>query len=177
MQRVSVVGTSGVGKTTLTGVLARALDVPALQLDAVHHLPGWTPIDTPTFRERVGAFVARPGWVVDGNYAAVRDLVWARADTVVYLDYPRWRVMRQLVPRTLRRLITREELYNGNREQLPNLLSRDPDRNILLWAWTTHRAKREEFTAAMADPANAGLRFVHLTSPAHTADFVRTLRE
>jgi hypothetical protein len=55
--------------------------------------------------------------VVDGNYSRMRDIVWSRVDTVIWVDPPRHRAMRQFIWRTLRRMATRAELWNGNREQ------------------------------------------------------------
>jgi len=85
VQRVSVVGTSGSGKSTLARELARRLGASWLELDSVYHLADWTPLDAAEFRARVAAVAAGERWVIDGNYSTVRDLVWARADTVVWL--------------------------------------------------------------------------------------------
>ena len=44
------------------------------------------------------AAVTGERWVIDGNYTSqVKDLVWARADTVVWLDLPRRTVMRRII--------------------------------------------------------------------------------
>jgi adenylate kinase family enzyme len=80
---VSVVGNSGSGKTTLGRALADRLGLPSVELDAIYHQADWRPLPLERFRERVGAIVEGPGWVVDGNYTAVRQMVWARTDTVV----------------------------------------------------------------------------------------------
>jgi adenylate kinase family enzyme len=112
----------------------------------------------------VGAIVGEDSWVIDGNYSSVRDLVWARADTVVWFDLPKQVVMRQVIGRTLRRTIRREELWNGNREPLANLWRPDPQHNIILWAWTNHSKYRKRFSAAVEDERYAGLRFVRLGS-------------
>ncbi|HET8657654.1 MAG TPA: hypothetical protein VFM55_01495 [Micromonosporaceae bacterium] len=114
MRRVAVVGNSGSGKTVLGRALAGQLAVPFVELDAIYHQPGWQTLPAPELRRRVEALVAGDGWVMDGNYSAVRDLVWARADTVVYFDLPRRVVMRQVILRTLGRLVTRAELWNGS---------------------------------------------------------------
>src|ERR1700689_1509181 len=110
MRRVAVVGNSGSGKTTLAAAVAQTLGVPHLELDSVFQQPGWKPLDKDLFRVRVAEFAAGDGWVIDGNYSSVQDLVWQRADTVLWIDLPRRTVMRQLVRRTLRRMVTREEL-------------------------------------------------------------------
>jgi adenylate kinase family enzyme len=167
MRRVSVVGNSGSGKTTFARDLAGRLGVPHTELDSVFHQPGWTPLPPDEFRAAIGEVAARDAWVVDGNYREVRELLWHRADTVVFMDLPRHEVLSQLVPRTLRRLVMREELWNGNREELHNLLSRDPEQSIILWSVTQHRKYRRRYVTAMHDPRWSHIGWVHLDSRRH----------
>jgi adenylate kinase family enzyme len=169
MRRVGVVGNSGSGKSTLGRQLAHALAVPFVELDAIYHQSGWQPMRREEFRARVAAAVAGDGWVVDGNYSAVRDLVWARADTVVWFDLPRRTVMRQIVLRTLRRTVTRERLWNDNREPLSNLYHRSPEQSIIVWAWTRHATYHHRYSQAAADPAYAHISFVRIRSRADAA--------
>jgi adenylate kinase family enzyme len=171
VQRISVVGNSGSGKTTLAAALAAALAVPHLELDAVFHQAGWQPLPGEQFRAVVRDFVAAEAWVVDGNYGAARDIVWPRADTVVWVDPPRSRVMRQLVWRTLTRMARRTELWNGNRERWTGLLRVDPQKSIIRWAWTRHRIVRERYLRAQGDPANGHLEFVRLRTRAQIREF------
>ena len=175
MQRVSVVGTSGAGKSTLARSLAVALDADFLELDSVNHQADWVPLPTPEFRRRVASAVAGERWVVDGNYSKVRDLVWGRADTVVWIDLPRRTVMRRVIWRSFRRAAGRVELWNGNRERWRNLFALDKEESVISWAWQTHAANRAKFEAAMADPANGHLRFVRLSSPAAVRRFLRAV--
>jgi adenylate kinase family enzyme len=162
-----VVGNSGSGKSTLARALATELGVPHIELDAIFHQPGWRPLPATEFRARVEAAIASDGWVVDGNYSTVRDLVWARADTVVWLDLPRRAVMRQVIWRTVRRVALRVELWNGNRERWRNLLSRDPDQSVIMWAWRRHSVYQARYTAATTDPAWRHLTFVAVRSRTH----------
>jgi adenylate kinase family enzyme len=177
VQRVSVVGNTGSGKTTLAAALGRAMGVPHLELDSVFHQPDWEPLDRDEFRRRVGEYVAADRWVVDGNYSSVRDLVWGRADTVVWLDLSRSRVMRQILWRTIRRAALRKELWNGNRERWANLFTADPQESVVAWAWTRHRVYRERYQAASRDPANAHLNFVRVRSPRERTALLRRARE
>ena len=160
MLRVSVVGNSGSGKTSLARELAAAMDVPLLELDSIFHLPGWTELPPEEFRARVSEFARGDAWVVDGNYSTVRLLVWARADTVVWVDPPHPVVMARVVRRTLRRVVTREELWNGNREPWSNIFSVDPARSIVAWSWTQRHKYRDRYSAAMTDPEWAHVEFV-----------------
>jgi adenylate kinase family enzyme len=177
VRRVSVTGTAGSGKSTLARELAALLQVPHLELDSVFHQPEWTPLPRDEFRARVERFAAQDGWVTDGNYSSVQDLVWQRADTVAWLDLPRHLVMRRLLWRTARRVMTRQELWNGNREHWRAFFSLDPEQSILVWAWTTHARNQARYLAASQDPANAHLTFVRLTSPGAARRFLTATRE
>jgi adenylate kinase family enzyme len=177
MRRISVVGNSGSGKTTLALALARALGSPHLELDSIFHQPGWQPLQTELFRARVEEFIAADSWVVDGNYSEVRELVWARADTVVWLDPPRRQVMRQLTRRTLRRMVTGAELWNGNTENWRTLFRfrADSEQSILVFAWTHHGKYRARYQAAPRDIANQHLTFIRVPSRAAAARLVSGL--
>jgi len=136
--RVVVQGTSGSGKSTLSIALADTLGVACLELDGLYQQPNWTGLELEEFRARVSAYVARPRWVVDGNYSQVRDIIWPLATTIVLIDLPRRVVMSRVIKRTVLRIVKRERLWNDNRESWRNALSRDPMRNIVLWAWNSH---------------------------------------
>ncbi|MEV0337008.1 hypothetical protein [Nocardia sp. NPDC050717] len=173
MRRISVVGTSGSGKSTLAGEIARRLGIPHIELDAIHHQAGWTPMPAPEFRAAVAERIAGDTWVVDGNYRTkLGDLVWRRADTVVWFDLPRSLVMRQIVTRTVGRAVTRRELWNGNREAWRDMFSRDPARSVIRWAWTTHATNRARHLAAQEDPAYGDVTFVRLDSRRAVAEFL-----
>jgi len=174
VQRVSVVGNSGSGKSTLSRSLAAALGAEFLELDSVNHQADWEPLPTSEFRQRVAAVAAAERWVIDGNYTKVRDLVWARADTVVWLDLPKRTVMRRVIWRSFRRVAGRVELWNGNRERWRNLLALNKEESVIAWAWQMHDSNRVKFEAAIADPENSHLRFIRLTSPGAVRRFLRS---
>ncbi len=172
---MSVVGTSGAGKSTLSAALAARIGGDFLELDSVHHQPGWEPIATEEFRRRVAAVTASERWVIDGNYSKVRDLVWTRADTVVWLDLPKRTVMRRIIWRSLWRAAGRVELWNGNRERWRNFFTLDKEESVIVWAWQMHAPNRVKFEAAMADPGNSHLEFVRLKKPATVRRFLRSV--
>ncbi len=176
MERISVVGCSGSGKTTLSRALAARLGVPHLEVDALNHQAGWTPRHPDELRADLAAFVAGDRWVVDGNYVhlGVGDLVWPRADTVLWVDPPRQVVMRQVIHRTLRRVATREVLWNGNREPWTNLYSLDPERNIIAWAWTRFPEYRARYARAAGDGTWAHLDVRRLRTRAEVEALLRS---
>ena len=170
VQRISVVGISGAGKSTLAGRLAERLGIEHIEIDGLFHQPGWVRLPKDELRTVVAAKLAAPGWVCDGNYSAVQPLVWERADTVVWLDPPRRTVMRQIILRTLRRVITRKELWNGNRETVRNAFFERG--SVIRWAWTHYTPNHDKYAGAIEDPQWTNLNFVRLRSRAEVNRFL-----
>lgn len=169
MRRCAVIGASGSGKSTLAGQVAHSLDVERIDLDELFHGPGWSLPETPELRRRITealdrADADRGGWVVSGNYSTTADIVHGRADTIVWLDLPRWRSTSRVIRRSLKRAATRQELWGGNRERFRNLVSRDPATNIIVWAWTSHPRVRSQYEALARSPLWARATVHRLTS-------------
>lgn len=148
MERVWVVGDSGSGKTTMARALSERLGAPHVELDGLFHEPGWTEAQPDVFRARVEGESREARWVIDGNYSSrVGDVVVARADTVVWLDYPvriRWP---RVVRRSIRRAVDRQVLWNGNREHVSFWVRPD---HPMWWTLTHHRSIQRRY-AEMSD--------------------------
>ena len=173
MERVVVVGTSCSGKTTLARQLSRVLEAPHVEMDAIHWMPGWQERPVDEVRRMAGEAAAAERWVMDGNYSAVRDIVWGRATAVVWLNYPFRVVLWRCLRRTITRAITREELFSGNRESFRmSFLSRD---SIILWAVTSHRHVRREYRQILNGAEFPHLRVIELRGSAEAGQLVATL--
>jgi len=158
------VGNSGSGKSTVAARVAALLDVPHIEMDALHHGPNWTEVPDEVMRARVTDAVRGDGWVADGNYSAVRDLLWPRAELLVWLDLPLHVILRRLTRRTFHRWRQKEELWGlaGNRESLrTQLASRD---SLFLWTLTSHRSRRRRYLELIAGNEYPQLRIVRLTT-------------
>lgn len=166
MQRVIVVGPSGSGKTTVAAALADRTGLPHTELDALWWDPGWTEVGAEEFGRRLAPVVATERWVLCGNYFSVgtRELAWPRADTIVFLDFPRWRTIVRIVLRTVRRSARRTELWpgTGNRETMRTMLRRD---ELLRFAWGAYPKYRARYSSIREDPGLAHLTVIRLGSP------------
>ena len=177
MRRVSVIGCSGSGKTTAARAIADRLGLRYLELDSLFHQPDWKPRPDDEFRAEVTEFARAKHWVIDGNYTShgVADVVWPVADTIVWVDPPRRTVMWRVIRRTLRRVITRQELWNGNREPWSNLWNPRPEKNIIVWAWTRFHPTRQRYEDALSGGVWDHLDVHRLRSERETEEFLARL--
>jgi adenylate kinase family enzyme len=172
-RRIVIYGNSGSGKSTLGRALSARLGVPYIELDeVVHYRPNWEDRTDEDFRAQVRARLdASPeGWICDGNYRAVRDLVLPQADTAIWLRLPFPVVYWRLVSRTIPRSIRREALWHGNHESLrQTFFSKE---SMLLWGLTSWRRSRRSIAAALASIPH-GARVIELRRPGEVEALLR----
>lgn len=173
LSRVVVVGSSCAGKTTFARTLAKRLDVDHVELDRLFWLPAWTKREPAEFRDLVDTKTAGGAWVTDGNYSAVRDILWSRATAVIWLDYAFPLVLWRAVRRAVHNAATGQETCNGNRETW-RLTFFSPD-SILLWVISTFHERRRRYTSLFegADYANANK--IRLNSAAAAKAFLASI--
>lgn len=155
MERVVVIGCAGSGKSTLARQLASQTGLPLVERDALGQE------GSPGYMSAIAAMAAQPRWILDGPPYYADALVYAAADTVVFLDYPKalvlWRV--------LRRTATIEMLRRPAGAHRPQGLAALRDReHPLRWAWTSHTDRHLEGLALMAQPGPAEI--LRFTRPA-----------
>jgi adenylate kinase family enzyme len=170
MKKVHIIGSSGAGKSTLAAALAKQLDVPHIQIDALNWEPGWVQVPDKVLRQRVQDAIKKPAWVIDGNYAKVRDLIWPQIDTLIWLDYSLPLVMWRQLRRAAKRVVWREECCNGNYETLRHTLSRDA---AWYWALTTHQHRKREMRERLSQVEATRFRVLHFQSPRAAARWLQ----
>jgi len=172
-KRIVVVGSSGSGKTTLAETIARKLNIPHIELDALHWQANWQETELEVFRHRVELALEGQEWVLDGNYAKVRDITWGRADTLLWLELPLPVVLWRLTRRTVQRAVSQEELWNGNRENWHEaLFSRD---SLFLHMLRTRKRHRQDYTQLVKEPEYSHLQVIHLRSLTQVNDWIAQL--
>jgi adenylate kinase family enzyme len=146
--RVIVIGTSATGKSTFAQQLATIKSMPLVQLDPLFWDKDWTPKPKEEFIRLIEAATAQNEWLVDGNYGAVREQLWSKANVVIWLNYSLPVVLWRGLKRTVKRVISQQELWHGNKESFRrSFLSRE---SILVWILTTHARRTREFEALKA---------------------------
>ncbi|MGW1861874.1 hypothetical protein [Streptomyces collinus] len=88
-------------------------------MDSLFRGPGWSGVDLDVFRARTQKVVAAERRVIAGShFRQLADLVWAQADTVVWLDLPRRVSYSRVFRRTARQVVRREDVFPGYRQSL-----------------------------------------------------------
>lgn len=172
LKRICIVGCSGAGKTTLGRDLALRLNVAAVDLDELNWLPNWQSRSAAEFGALLDPVLEKEGWVISGNYGAVRPQIWSRTQAVVWLDYNFSVVMGRLLRRTLRRSLYGEACCGGNRETLQLALSRE---SVLFYGLKAYAQRHGTYPALMAHPDYAHLQFFRFHSPRETRAWLTQL--
>jgi hypothetical protein len=175
--RILILGRTGSGKTTLARTLAGALGVPHVELDSLYFEENFATASLPVLRERTTEAIAGDRWITDGNKRAVRDLVWPRADTIIWLDFPFyvsvWRLAKRARTRTS--ALSAQASQSGQRIGLPKQLFAAA-RGVLT-ALRSHRGQRREYPRLFAEPANRHLAVARLRSPRATQQWLARVTE
>jgi adenylate kinase family enzyme len=174
-QRINIVGTSGSGKSTAGKLIAKKLGYPYVELDEIYWKPNWTESTEEELFSNLERSLEGESWVLDGNYSRTVPIKWRRVQWVVWLDFPYWLTLYQVISRTIRRSVTKEALWAGNRESLRKaLFSRD---SIIWWCLTSLGKNRRQYLAAMSDARYRHIRFVRIRSRKALVAFIESLPE
>lgn len=100
MRRVLIIGPCGSDKSTLARELAPRLGLPLTHMDQLGWQAGWIETEKAELHARLAGVVAGETWLIEGNYGSILAPRLARADTVIYLDFPirlcLWRLAKRI---------------------------------------------------------------------------------
>ena len=172
---VVVIGATSSGKSTLAEQLAERLDMDFIELDALNWEPNWQQAPLEVFRARVEKATQAERWVVAGNYHVVRDLIWPKAEAVIWLDYSLWRIFWQLTGRTFARWWSQELLWGTNREPLLAHLKFWSKESLYNWLFKTYGRRKREIPMLLSQPEHQHLKLIRFTHPKERDEWFRNL--
>ena len=173
--KIVIVGSSSSGKTTLGRELSKILNQPHQELDFFNWEENWTEANHEVFRQRVDQFTSGEKWITDGNYGRVQDLTIDRATIVIWLDYKLPLILSRFFRRSIRRCITQEELWNGNKESLKNSMwGKD---SLLAWILQVYQKNKARYEEMISQNDSSERKFLRFKTPKQTKNFVQKLEK
>ncbi len=136
MERILIIGCGGAGKSTLARQLGEKLDLPVVHLDKLFWKPGWVESTKDEIDEKIRQELAKPRWIMDGNYNRTMPERVKYCDTIIYLDFSRVACLLGVLKRVITTYGTvRPDMGEGCPERF--------DLEFLKWVWNYNRDKRE----------------------------------
>ncbi len=167
MKRIVIIGSSGSGKSTLARQLGATLNLPIIHLDVHYWKPGWVESDSTEWQQKVADFVREEAWIIDGNYRQTLDIRLQAADTVVFLDLPRWLCVMRAIKRRLMYLYRpRPDIAPGCKESLFDAHFW----RFLGWIWNYNKRARPDVLYRLSQ-LRPDQQLFWLRSPAEVARF------
>ena len=173
MKRIVIIGTSCSGKTTLAKTIALKLNIKHIELDKLHWKPNWVERETDDFKSLVVEEIKEETWVTDGNYSVLRDVLWSRSTTIIWLNYSFSKVLYRAITRSFRRSLTKEVIFSENTESFKrSFFSRE---SIIVWVIKTHRSKYKKYSEVLYNGSMSEKNIIELKSQSETNNYISSL--
>jgi adenylate kinase family enzyme len=142
MERIVIIGCGGSGKSTLARQLGEKLNIPVVHLDKLWWKPNWVETSREEFDAKLAEELAKPRWIMDGNFDRTMPERVARCDTIIYLDFSRVACLLGV----LKRVIT---TYGKVRPDMGDGCPERFDWEFMKWVWNFNKEKRQKYYALL----------------------------
>ena len=143
VNKITIIGGSGTGKTTLSENLGKVMNLPVYHIDAYHHLENWVIRDKEERNKMILDKVSKEKWIIDGTYKDTLKERLDNSDLVIYLDYSSFEATKGAIMRTLKNNGKEKPEIPGCKEKM--------DFNFLCWVWNWRKNKRETIQKIIAE--------------------------
>ena len=142
VNRISIIGGAGTGKTTLSNAIGRVLNLPVCHIDGIHHLPNWQIRDKKERDEIILEKIKENKWVIDGTYSSTLTERLEAADLIIYLDYSSFAQIRGVMGRFLKNAGKEKPEIPGCKEQM--------NKEFFFWVLNWRKTKRKAIIGAIS---------------------------
>lgn len=136
MNKISIIGGSGTGKTTLANNLGKELNLPVYHIDGINYFANWEQRDVNERDKIILDKVNEEKWIIDGTYHSTLEQRLNAADLVIYLDYSTISQLRGALGRYFKNKGKEKEEIPGCEEQM--------NKKFFLWVLFWRKNKRED---------------------------------
>lgn len=102
INRISIVGAPGSGKTTLSFKLEKIYNLPVFNIDTIYQLPNWVMRDPKERDQMILEEAAKDKWIIDGTFIDTLENRVERADIVFFLDFNTFTFIKGIIKRYLK---------------------------------------------------------------------------
>lgn len=143
INKISVIGGSGTGKTTLSNNLSNNLNIPVYHLDGINYFQNWEPRDKVERDKIILEKIEEPQWIIDGTYNSTLGIRIQKADLIIYLDYSSFAQLKGVMTRFLKNKGKEKSEIPGCKEKM--------DKEFFLWTLSWRKRKRAKIYEALQD--------------------------
>lgn len=167
-----IIGSPGAGKTTLAKQLGEHLNLQAIEMDYYHFTHNWVEVSDETFFNSIDLLTQQSGWIADGNYGILRNMLWKRAEVLIWLRFPFFFTFRRLFVRSMDRVFSQKPLWHGNKESFYNTFF--TKNSIFYWFFKTYRQRNRQYEQLLKSSEYSHLRVMVITNPNNVLEQVLT---
>ena len=143
VNRISIIGGSGTGKTTLSNNLGKQLNIPVYHIDGIHHLPNWEIRDKNERDTIILDLIEKDKWIIDGTYRSTLKKRLEKSDLIIYLDYSSIAQVKGALGRFIKN-------HNKEKPEIPGCKER-MSIHFLFWVLHWRKNRRENIIKALED--------------------------
>lgn len=169
MNRITIIGSGGAGKSTLSVELGQLLGLPVVHLDSLYWTKGWVNRSEDEFERILNEVVTREQWIIDGNYSSTMDVRFSRAEAIIYLDYPTWICLFRILKRRIQyHGKARPDMVEGCKEKI--------DMEFIKWILNFRRNKRPSILNKLSNVESDKKIYIFKT-PKELKNYIKNLKE
>jgi adenylate kinase family enzyme len=153
-KRILIIGCSGSGKSTLALRIGQKLDLPVIHLDRIFWRDNWQSVTMEEFDSLLAMELKKDRWVMDGNYTRTisERLKWC--DSIIYLDFPRFKCIRVAIGRVIRH-------YGKTRPDVGGNCPERFDLDFLKYIWNFNKNHRERYLMMLKELKHQDIYIMH----------------
>lgn len=154
INKITIFGGPGTGKTRLADILSEMFELPVYHLDAFQFKDNWEPVGKDVRDAKILKVVEEDKWVIEGTYTSTLDVRIKKADLVIFLDFKTKDLVKGVLQRFFKAIMQGEKekpevpgckenidfeffkyIFKFNstkREQIYQIMNNNPDKNVVI---------------------------------------------
>ncbi|MBI4979757.1 MAG: topology modulation protein [Spirochaetes bacterium] len=155
MKRIMIIGCGGAGKSTFAKRLHDILGYELIHLDLLYWKANWTPTPKEAWVRTVASIIQKDSWIMDGNYNSTIPERLARADTVIYFDFPAIVCVYNAVVRVIR-----SRLSGMKRSDIPENCPERINFEFIKWIIGYNRTNRPAYLGMLSEMHDKNIYYI-----------------